>query len=60
MATGFDSKDPTLIAKARVPLTSRSLIQLAAAAEMRPVHTVHVEGDWLVLRLPNHDTKGTP
>lgn len=51
MNTGFDPDDPTLIAKVRTPLTSRSLITLAAVAEMKPKHTVHIEDGWLVLRL---------
>lgn len=63
---GLDTTDPTLIVKVRTPLTSRSLIDLAAVAAMRPEHVVSIEDGWLVLRLPGaeavepceHDTLG--
>lgn len=55
MRTVTDTTDPTLIMRVRTPLTSKALIQMAAIVEMRPNHTVHTEGDWLVLRLPNSD-----
>lgn len=50
--TGFDTVDPTLICRIRVPLDSRSVITLAGVVAMRPDHSVHREGDWLVVREP--------